>query len=127
MTEFNYGYAVQIQILQDIVFTKELQLSKVTLEGDSVPSVRASWELRYPGCFNQLCIDFKDGGPSGPTIATQCLHDNEVTVTNELTESSFACNVHIGATVTVSGGQLDEIKNAQETIYTGGIKIMFRY
>ena len=108
------------QVLSRTVFSRELTLNKVTPGDNAAASVRASWELRYPQCFTRLCVQFREGGPEGEIIVSRCLDEEEITA-NELVESSFECNVFVGASVTVTDNAIVGNGEATAVIYTGGM------
>lgn len=107
------------QISQNNVFVNGLHLSKETGSGNSIPSVRATWEVRYPECFSSLCISFKDAGAGGSVIVTRCLHDDEIAA-NEWVESGLDCNVHVGAELTLTSDMHTVSEETNDRVYTGG-------
>lgn len=109
---------VEDQIQQERVFLRELQLSKVVADEDSIPDVMASWEFRYPGCFTRFCMLFRDGET---VIVETCLDASELRSTNQVTQSGFTCNTVVGVSFRLISNSITFTKTEiQDSVYTGG-------
>ncbi len=111
----SFFVVVVTQLVQDMVFLREFQIERV-LQGDSIPQLRATWELRYPQCFTSITITFTDEGINnvGETTLTR-----DIATTTQITQTVTACNRMVLGTFRVTGGGTTLVERSQR-VYTGG-------
>ena len=116
------SFAVSNQIIRGSVFSRDFQIEKI-VQGNSVPSIKATWEFQYPNCYIRVTITFKDSSNNivGETVITQ----NVNTIT-EIIQTVSVCNDMVSATFEASDGSTSFVKNSLQRVYTGG-KVFYIY
>lgn len=105
------------QVLNRMGFIQDFRIERI-IEGNSVPVLKASWRLRYPACFSQLTITFRD--EFNIFIARKNILGTAILTTTEITQSFFLCNGHVKATFIGTDFTYSLTANSDGTVYTGG-------
>ena len=100
-----------------MVFARAFQIEKVSEEGFSTPTLRATWQLHFPECYSSIIVTFLD--PSNEVVGEATITEN-ITITTEVTQMVSVCNERVRAIFKASDGFTIVEQRSPRRVYAGG-------
>ena len=97
-----------------MVFAREFQMEKVSEEGFSTPTLRATWQLHFPEFIVVTILD-----PSNQVVSETNVTE-DITTTTEVTQMVSVCNERVQAIFKGSDRFTTVVERNLQRVYAGG-------